>query len=161
VTLPERLDEIELTDVSRSEAELVFGCPVANGDRLHVGVRIDCGLQQRAVELERPVPSLVVASGKTTTTSPRASASTVWRLTVCVSRRRSRSMKSVPTLAMRRPTTGSRFRSALATKRAGLERQQDEDVEPRNMVRHDQHIAGIPCSRCKSTRASTPSIPRN
>ncbi len=64
-------------------------------------------------------PSVVVPSGNIAITSPWASTSAAWRLTLCVSWRRARSMNSVPALVAKRPTSGQRFNSDLAMKRAG------------------------------------------
>ena len=63
------------------------------------------------------MPSLVVPSGNTATTSPRSSASRMWCTTRSASRRESRAMYRVPAALAMRPITGQPCTSALATKR--------------------------------------------
>ena len=43
---------------------------------------------------------------------------------------------------MSRPTTGQRLSSALAMKRAGCSAIEHENIEPRDVVGDDQHVAG-------------------
>ena len=99
-------------------AVLAVGVAVADRDRLHVPCGIDDRLQQRALERQHVVPSVVVPFGKDRHDVAAREHVAASRLTRCVSRRRSRSMNSVPRAASR-PTTGQRRSSALATKRTG------------------------------------------
>ena len=90
------------------------------------------------------VPSVVVPSGNTATMSPPANAAAAWPLTRRASRNRARSTNTRADVANHSPDhRPARASSDLATKRTGCTAFSTENVQPGNVVRDDQHIAGM------------------
>ena len=96
-----------------------------------------------------PWPSPVVPSGNTATMSPACSASAIWCTTRSASRLRSRSMNSVPPPATSQPSSGQCLHVGLGDEARRVHRVDGQDVEPGDVVGHQQHRrrrARVPCA---------------
>ena len=117
---PERREERRVARVGGRRRRRPVRRAIAHRDRLHGRLaRSTIGCSSELLNGSSRVPSVVVPSGNIATTSPLASASCASIVTRCVSWRRERSTNSVPTSRTRRPSSGQRASSDLATKRIG------------------------------------------
>ena len=138
---PQGLHQAGVAHVRRLPDSPASRVAVAQRHRQHRRLGRDGGLQQVGVKRQQ---GLTVARGAfgehRDHVAALRSASAIWCTTRMASRRDSRSMYSVP---RRRPASprisGQCLTSALETKRAGCAALHDQDVEPGNVVGHQQH----------------------